>query len=189
MIWPQLARWEAAFSASQILVLSLDQLIREPALLRQRLYGHFGLRSCSGGQIPKSNAANERHGCTAGRFTSRVDCERAGGEWTTQLPVTSIDCATKTRLARVFAPWNDRLFAARPDLGMPWKLSTPANGLLANGDHVPCDQGLAGGQWSNQSEPHAVAWANRLFEIHQRRSVECSIFSPSAAALAGLEGP
>lgn len=181
-------RWEAKFSADQILVLSLGQLISEPTRLQQRLYAHLGLSSCSGmpGEIPKQNSASAHGSCTAGRrFNSRPDCESAGGNWTlTELRVTAIDCATKERLARVFAPWNDRLFAARPDLGVPWKLSISAE---ASDDHVPCEQGMPSGPWPNQSEPQAAAWARRIFWINIKREVPCSIASLPDSELRGLD--
>ena len=153
MYQPQLLRWERAFDKGQILVTSFDQLIEDPKRLQRRLYQHLGLSSCSRGsaRIPQANSLNG------------VRLQQNGA---TDTSVKVIDCDTKARLRRLFAPWNAALFNSHPGLvaassqqNMSWRASSL--------DRVPCKRGLARRlETSNVSEPGAVALAQSTFKSY-----------------------
>ena len=121
LYFAQLAVWlSVGWRKDSIMLVSLDQIMSTPVELMRRVYGHFGLSSCSNmsGSIPHSNDASV-HSDTV---------------------VRAIDCETKRRLKGLFDPWNAMLFKAYgSQLGSRWTISTVsgADGR-AHGDFVPC---------------------------------------------------
>lgn len=123
LYFAQLAVWlSAGWRKESIMVASLDQIMTTPQGLMRRVYGHFGLRSCSNwsSTIPHKNDASNH----------------------TDTAVRAIDCETKRRLKALFDPWNAMLFKVYgSQLGsrVPWTISTlPGADGRGHGDFVPC---------------------------------------------------